>query len=93
MVFNGIRYLLSPLIYRVIILQVKRRVSEESIVVYTFYLIYFGIYIISFVFGYFFCGSYSDLVLGVNINGDIRAYPLQIMVWHEIVNDKVGGIQ
>jgi hypothetical protein len=36
--------------------------------------------------------SDSDLVLGLNINGDIRAYPLLILVWHEIVNDKVGGI-
>jgi len=34
----------------------------------------------------------SELVLGLNINGDIRAYPLQILVWHEIVNDKVGGM-
>lgn len=34
----------------------------------------------------------SELVVGLNINGDIRAYPLQILVWHEIVNDKVGGI-
>jgi hypothetical protein len=34
----------------------------------------------------------SELVLGLNINGDIRAYPLQILVWHEIVNDKVGGV-
>ena len=34
----------------------------------------------------------SELVLGLNINGDIRAYPLQILVWHEIVNDKVGDI-
>jgi Protein of unknown function (DUF3179) len=34
----------------------------------------------------------SDLVLGLNINGDIRAYPLQILVWHEIVNDNVGGV-
>lgn len=33
----------------------------------------------------------SDLVLGLNINGDIRAYPLNILVWHEIVNDEVGG--
>jgi hypothetical protein len=33
----------------------------------------------------------SELVLGLNINGDIRAYPLQILVWHEIVNDVVGG--
>ena len=36
--------------------------------------------------------SDSDLVLGLNINSDIRAYPLVILVWHEIVNDKVGGI-
>ncbi len=36
--------------------------------------------------------SDSDLVLGININGDIRAYPLLILVWHEIVNDKVGGV-
>lgn len=33
----------------------------------------------------------GDQVVGVNINGDIRAYPLQILVWHEIVNDNVGG--
>jgi len=33
----------------------------------------------------------SDKVVGININGDIRAYPLQILVWHEIVNDKVDG--
>lgn len=32
-----------------------------------------------------------ELVLGLNINGDIRAYPLNILVWHEIVNDVVGG--
>ena len=36
--------------------------------------------------------SDSNLVLGLNINGDIRAYPLLILVWHEIINDKVGGI-
>jgi hypothetical protein len=34
----------------------------------------------------------SDKVVGININGDIRAYPLQILVWHEIVNDKIGGV-
>lgn len=34
-----------------------------------------------------------DQVVGLNIKGDIRAYPLQILVWHEIVNDKVGGFQ
>jgi hypothetical protein len=32
----------------------------------------------------------SDLIVGLNINGDTRAYPLQILVWHEIVNDIVG---
>jgi hypothetical protein len=36
--------------------------------------------------------SDSDFVVGVNINSDIRAYPLSILVWREIVNDKVGGI-
>ncbi|MGI0043920.1 MAG: DUF3179 domain-containing protein [Nitrososphaeraceae archaeon] len=34
----------------------------------------------------------SELVVGLNVNGDIRAYPLQILVWHEIVNDNVGGV-
>ena len=33
----------------------------------------------------------SEFVLGLNINGDIRVYPLQVLVWHEIVNDVVGG--
>jgi hypothetical protein len=27
----------------------------------------------------------------VNVTGDSRAYPLQIMIWHEVVNDTVGG--
>ena len=27
----------------------------------------------------------------VDLNGDVRAYPVQIMVWHELVNDVVGG--
>ena len=27
----------------------------------------------------------------VNINGDVRAYPLGILIWHEIINDVVGG--
>jgi hypothetical protein len=30
-------------------------------------------------------------VLAVEVEGDARAYPLQIMMWHEIVNDEVGG--
>jgi hypothetical protein len=27
----------------------------------------------------------------VEIGGDVRAYPLQVLIWHEIVNDSVGG--
>ncbi len=30
-------------------------------------------------------------VLAFEHNGDARAYPLRIMMWHEIVNDVVGG--
>jgi hypothetical protein len=30
-------------------------------------------------------------VLALEINGDARAYPLRILLWHEIVNDTVGG--
>jgi hypothetical protein len=30
-------------------------------------------------------------VLALEIDGDARAYPLQILMWHEIVNDTVGG--
>lgn len=31
-------------------------------------------------------------VLSVGINGDFRAYPLRILLWHEIVNDEIGGV-
>ena len=31
-------------------------------------------------------------VISLTLNGDARAYPLQILIWHEIVNDVVGGI-
>jgi len=34
----------------------------------------------------------TDLVFGIEINGDARAYPLRIMGWHEMVNDVVGGV-
>ena len=30
-------------------------------------------------------------VIAISIKGDVRAYPLQILTWHEIVNDVVGG--
>ncbi len=31
-------------------------------------------------------------VILVERDGDARAYPLQILIWHEIVNDTIGGI-
>jgi hypothetical protein len=33
----------------------------------------------------------EEPVLVVEQGGDARAYPLQILVWHEIVNDELGG--
>ncbi len=34
----------------------------------------------------------KEPVLALEIKGDARAYPLQILMWHEIVNDVVGGV-
>jgi hypothetical protein len=31
-------------------------------------------------------------VLALTVDGESRAYPVQIMTWHEIVNDTVGGV-
>ena len=33
----------------------------------------------------------DELVFGVEINGDARAYPFRMMDWHEMFNDVVGG--
>ncbi len=33
----------------------------------------------------------NEPVLLYQNNGDARAYPMQILIWHEIVNDTVGG--
>ncbi len=33
----------------------------------------------------------DDLVLGVVVNGEARAYPHGILWWHEMVNDVLGG--
>ena len=35
--------------------------------------------------------SDQDLVIGVSINGDHRAYSVPFLSRHEIVNDVVGG--
>ncbi len=34
----------------------------------------------------------NEPVLALEVNRDVRAYPLQILMWHEIVNDTVGGL-
>jgi len=33
----------------------------------------------------------GDRILGVALNGEAKAYPVRILNWHEVVNDKVGG--
>lgn len=34
----------------------------------------------------------EEPVLAVEIGGEAKAYPLQILMWHEIVNDEIGGV-
>ena len=34
----------------------------------------------------------NEPVVRLEIDGDVRAYPVQILMWHEIVNDTVGGV-
>jgi hypothetical protein len=34
----------------------------------------------------------AEAVVALEIDGDARAYPVRAMVWHEIVNDTVGGV-
>ena len=31
-------------------------------------------------------------VIALEVNGEARAYPIQILIWHEIVNDRIGGV-
>jgi hypothetical protein len=31
-------------------------------------------------------------VIALEVNGEARAYPLSILMWHEIVNDTLGGV-
>lgn len=33
----------------------------------------------------------NEPVLALDVGGDARAYPVQVLIWHEIVNDTVGG--
>ena len=34
----------------------------------------------------------EELVIGVSIGGDSRAYPIRYLRWREMVNDEVGGV-
>ena len=34
----------------------------------------------------------QEPVISFELNGEAKAYPLQILTWHEIVNDEVGGV-
>src|SRR5712692_1324723 len=34
----------------------------------------------------------QEPVIAFELNGNARAYPLQILIWHEIVDDEVGGV-
>ncbi|MEN8233680.1 MAG: DUF3179 domain-containing protein [Actinomycetota bacterium] len=34
----------------------------------------------------------AEAVVALEVNGDARAYPVRALVWHEIVNDTVGGV-
>lgn len=34
----------------------------------------------------------DEPVIAVEIGGEARAYPLQILIWHEIANDELGGV-
>ncbi len=31
-------------------------------------------------------------VIELAVGRDVRAYPLEILIWHEIVNDRIGGV-
>lgn len=33
----------------------------------------------------------DNVVFGVSIEGDVRAYPKRILAWHEMVKDRIGG--
>lgn len=33
----------------------------------------------------------TDIVIGVTVDGEAKAYPIRILNWHEVVNDDIGG--
>lgn len=34
----------------------------------------------------------DNVVFGIDVNGDVRAYPKRILAWHELFVDEVGGM-
>ncbi len=34
----------------------------------------------------------QEPVISLEVNGEARAYPIQILMWHEIANDELGGV-
>ena len=34
----------------------------------------------------------GDRVIGVRLGGQTRAYPLRLLVWHEVINDTLAGV-
>jgi hypothetical protein len=36
--------------------------------------------------------EYDNVVFGIEVNGDVRAYPKRILAWHEMFVDTVGGV-
>ena len=34
----------------------------------------------------------QEPVIGLHVNGEARAYPLRVLMWHEIVNDIIAGV-
>lgn len=34
----------------------------------------------------------DDLVVGIEVNGEVKAYPHRILDYHEVINDRIGGI-
>jgi len=34
----------------------------------------------------------NDVIFGIEVNGDVRAYPKRILAWHEMFVDEVGGV-
>jgi hypothetical protein len=34
----------------------------------------------------------NEPVISLDLNGEAKAYPLSILIWHEIANDEIGGV-